>query len=320
MNMRIIFLISFLSLGCLPLLADAASFDCSKATNAIEKAICNTPELSQLDEKLASSYHQALNQLPQQERAFLTRDQKNWLVFVKKTCTQTKSSALVECLEEKYQERSKDLGMAIYPSGPYLFSQVNSYKAYKGTDRGCSLVQYQSSYPRIISPLSPKAVRWNEVLESEAKMIESDDECFGESSSGYSIKAATEDFISVDAYLSWPNAGGATQQSAYTINYVLTPALHPLEPNDIFTVNSGWQKVLQEIVWKEHPEKIHESGNGEGQPISVSFSNCGFSTQGIEITFFDWPNHKSILIPWEKLQSVLRTDSPIVNQLRALKK
>ena len=38
----------------------AASFDCAKASSKTEKAICTDPELSKLDEDLASSYKEML--------------------------------------------------------------------------------------------------------------------------------------------------------------------------------------------------------------------------------------------------------------------
>ena len=44
--------------------SDAASFDCAKATSKNEKAICASPELSLLDEKLASFYKQTRSLAP----------------------------------------------------------------------------------------------------------------------------------------------------------------------------------------------------------------------------------------------------------------
>src|SRR5262249_33022035 len=41
--------------------ATAASFDCAKATTAVEKMICADPALSQADERLAEAYKQAMS-------------------------------------------------------------------------------------------------------------------------------------------------------------------------------------------------------------------------------------------------------------------
>lgn len=57
--------------------AYAASFDCSKAATEIEHAICNTTELSVLDEEIAMAY----GQLSKNSRyhSLLRDDQRNWL-------------------------------------------------------------------------------------------------------------------------------------------------------------------------------------------------------------------------------------------------
>jgi uncharacterized protein len=41
--------------------AQAASFDCGKASTKIEQMICNNQELSDLDSKMAKSYKDALS-------------------------------------------------------------------------------------------------------------------------------------------------------------------------------------------------------------------------------------------------------------------
>ena len=43
--------------------ADAASFDCKSAANPMEQAICKSPELSALDERLARTYARAIHAL-----------------------------------------------------------------------------------------------------------------------------------------------------------------------------------------------------------------------------------------------------------------
>lgn len=63
--------------GLLATGAQAASFDCAKAATEIEHAICNSPELSQLDEDMAAAY----KQVPQSNKYFasLRANQRDWL-------------------------------------------------------------------------------------------------------------------------------------------------------------------------------------------------------------------------------------------------
>ena len=83
--------------------AFAASFDCTKANTWIEKTICSNPELSQLDDKMATTYKAELasadNEDYNQNHSVSTKNaQRQWLKFQRNTC---KSK---NCLIREYQE------------------------------------------------------------------------------------------------------------------------------------------------------------------------------------------------------------------------
>lgn len=65
-----------LSLTCGPGLTSAASFDCSKAASPVERLVCEDPQLSQLDEKLAAAY-QAKTLTTSDSNS--VREQRQWL-------------------------------------------------------------------------------------------------------------------------------------------------------------------------------------------------------------------------------------------------
>jgi uncharacterized protein len=76
---------------------NAASFDCSKATTAQEKTICNTPSLSSLDEKLAKIYKESMANALDPEA--LKSEQRAWL-------KETRScNADPACLGRSYETR-----------------------------------------------------------------------------------------------------------------------------------------------------------------------------------------------------------------------
>ena len=91
-------------------MANAASFDCAKASTPQEKTICATPSLSALDEKLAQTYKaaQATAAAPDQ----LKSEQRAWLKDTKGCNTN------VECLERAYNARIAQLAPAAPPSTP----------------------------------------------------------------------------------------------------------------------------------------------------------------------------------------------------------
>jgi hypothetical protein len=69
---------AFLLLTSIPVFGYAASFDCKKASTAVEIRICETDDLSELDERMGWAYTEARRKTPDRKR--LTVEQNKWLV------------------------------------------------------------------------------------------------------------------------------------------------------------------------------------------------------------------------------------------------
>src|SRR3954447_3414778 len=67
--------------------AQAASFDCSKAGTSFEKAICVSPDLSKQDEVLAQAYATALGGLSKPAADEVKATQHDWLDYAAKVCS-----------------------------------------------------------------------------------------------------------------------------------------------------------------------------------------------------------------------------------------
>lgn len=85
--------------------AHAASFDCSKATTAVEKMICANPEISALDDQLGSTYKSAMEKTA--DRQSLEAGQLKWLKQTRNVCTDE------NCLSLAYKSRLKWLGSVL---------------------------------------------------------------------------------------------------------------------------------------------------------------------------------------------------------------
>jgi uncharacterized protein len=81
----------------LPLHSYAASFNCAKAKTWSEKTVCNTQQLSRLDELLAASFQKALDGT--RDKAALKAEEGEWLTTERNAC------ADVDCLKEAYTSR-----------------------------------------------------------------------------------------------------------------------------------------------------------------------------------------------------------------------
>jgi len=79
-----------------------ASFDCAKASTAIEKMICSDAELSDLDGRLAQGYRSALERAASPDAAKAA--QRAWLTAERNRC------ADVACLKAAYRRRIEALG------------------------------------------------------------------------------------------------------------------------------------------------------------------------------------------------------------------
>jgi len=76
--------------------AQAASFDCAKATTKIEKLICADPELSKLDDELNVAYNIAMQAEPYAENVQQT--QKQWL-------RDRNQCRAADCVKKQYEMR-----------------------------------------------------------------------------------------------------------------------------------------------------------------------------------------------------------------------
>ncbi len=102
-NISLAFIFTIYSHGLL-----ASSFDCTKANQEIELAICENETLSSLDKRLSKIYFYlkaALNAYEIEESKSLLSQQRKWLKTRKKTCPSLGS----QCLIEQYQARIEEL-------------------------------------------------------------------------------------------------------------------------------------------------------------------------------------------------------------------
>lgn len=83
--------------------AYAASFDCTKASTAMEKAICGDAELSALDEQLNQTYRQVLEK--SSNKKALVREQRQWLSDTGSNCFESL------CFKTAFQSRILQLSI-----------------------------------------------------------------------------------------------------------------------------------------------------------------------------------------------------------------
>lgn len=83
--------------------AHAQSFNCNYAKKPDEVLICQSPELSSLDERMSSLYFNVRNQLHGAARSAVERDQSAWLR------SRTRCGRSFDCVEQAYLTRIDQL-------------------------------------------------------------------------------------------------------------------------------------------------------------------------------------------------------------------
>lgn len=109
---RLVLLSLFLACGRV----GAQSFDCTKATTRVERAICASKEVSELDATLAQTLKGILARTPERRKALLS-DERRWISLRDQKCGPPAAGpSVTECLVETYDSRIAELTRA--PEAP----------------------------------------------------------------------------------------------------------------------------------------------------------------------------------------------------------
>ena len=292
---RFLFLVTSLMFGLLwmPLGAQAASFDCAKAATPFEHAICDNPDLSMADDRLAKTYATASGGLSETALADLRGSQRDWLNYAQRACTRTAEMLTtgrydergVSCLADLFNSRSRVLetsrmmdGLRVYPTARYAASPDPYEK--DNPDSSWPVAQHELALVQI-DDTAEYAKTFNGLVREEGRAIsgvfaaQGGPETAEEDSSSDTTNAIVVDEISgnrlsllVNTY--WYGHGAA--HGNYTISYLhfLKNEGRWLKARDIFA-GKGWQRKLRDLVveaakaehgdmlWLDQPDDLLEA-------------------------------------------------------------
>ncbi|MHA6296862.1 DUF3298 domain-containing protein [Devosia sp. CAU 1758] len=248
----------------------AASFDCSKAGTPFEQAICDNPELSVADDRLAKTYATAIGGLSDAALADIRGSQREWLDYAGRVCTRTAEPLRtgdydergVSCLVDVFNSRSRVLetsrmidGTRFYPVGRFA-ALPDPYEA-DNPDSSWPVAQHELALVQIDSD-EDFALAFNEAVLTEGEVISSGLAAQGgpetiadDVSSDTTNSIAVEDMsgnrigLRVDTY--WYGHGAAHGNYTTTWLHFLRDEQRWLEAGDIFA-GKGWQKGLLNLV------------------------------------------------------------------------
>ena len=311
--------------------AHAASFDCRSARTPTEKAICGSPKLSTLDERLTQDYERALRALSPAGAARLKESQRGWLRFATQVCVPGKQAgrgeSAAECLESEFGHRLEQLAQAGLRLGPYVFNRIDYYASGRGrADDGgehSGFVTQHVAFAQIDTPVTAATTAWNadqrrdepgaiSVSDDPGDVAEDDD-------TDYTLGCAGDRFISVQVNGSEYQHGTAHGTYDHQVhNTLLVPALRKMTANDIFAAGAPWKARLPTLFWNVYSHEPDASTDVDSvrQAIEASAGNPDawlLTPAGLQISFDAYEagcyacNPGPITVPWARLKPMLAT-------------
>ena len=237
--------------------AQAASFDCKKAQSKIEKAICDNPKISKLDEELAGNYQAAKSKLSADAQKILVTGQRSWVKFLSASCFtgfQAKPASkedAAQCLDTEYKDRVTDLkstGSVIGGFRTYHYFE-GDFKAYPKEEE----IAFNRINVVLIDDNSDNANAINAEIKAAAGKagIEKDSTAAFKSDVSISLTNLSADMILVTRIES--SSGGAHPNDFMGVKYFSKEHKRFIKVGDVFS-NSKWKAVAEQIA-KKHFEK-----------------------------------------------------------------
>lgn len=250
----------------------AASFDCTKAVTPFERAICDNPELSAADQRLAATYDTAVGGLSDLARGALKTGQREWLSYAQRACTSdarplsagTYDERGISCLLEVFNNRSAALEQSRMVEGRRFFP-VARFEALPdpneadNPDSWFPVARHELSWVEL-DDAEGFAQGFNDMMRKEGDVMapaspeESDpaaDE--GEANSSdtrntlFIHEVAGQSRISIKAETYWYGHGAAHGNWGQTYRHYLVEEARLMEAGDLFA-GAGWEKALQDLA------------------------------------------------------------------------
>ena len=318
--------------ACLALLfatagAHAASFDCKAAKTPTEKAICGSPKLSALDERLAQDYERALHALSPAGAAQLKASQRSWLRFATQVCVpgkpRSQGARAAECLETEFGHRLEQLAQAGVRVESYVFNRVDYYAAARAHDDSGfrnGFVTQHVAFAQIDAPVTAATTAWNAAQrKDDPGTLEVSDDADEDDDTDYTLGCAGDRFVSLQVDSSEYNHGTPHGTYSHEVhNALLAPSMRKLTPSDLFAANAPWKTQLPTLFWNVYSRD--PDANKDMQSVEEAIKSSAADSErwlltpaGLRISFDAYEagcyacNPGPITVPWASLKPMLAT-------------
>jgi uncharacterized protein len=300
-----------LALGALFLLctlAHAASFDCTKAKTAQEKAICVSPALSAADDEMAAAYHAWLAAAQPGWAAGIRDNQLAWLRLRDGSCPGGDANNPIEsCLSDIYKLRIPELQQKVqHVAGVTFVSQSITLTARDTPDSAppAGVSEVTHGFGTLVaswaqaSSTTPQWAAWNSaVVPAIVLAANADEETSAKDWNGIvqpgvdrnlaaTVERANAQWVSA-SILDFYDGHGAHPMENFTEFYWMLGQQRALKPEDVFLPNSGWDVWMEKRLDLYLHQALDSQSSGNYQSW---FPQGGAATvlQGLVTNTGDW--------------------------------
>ncbi|MDB5535209.1 MAG: hypothetical protein JWQ65_84 [Devosia sp.] len=324
--------------------ASAASFDCSKATTAFEKAICDNPKLSADDDTLAVAFATAIGGLSKPAVIAMRAEQRAWLDFAARSCTDhaeplsdvdTYTDNQIECLGLAFSTRTGVLEQSRMLGG-HRFAVSSSYSALPDPDAVDDPTSYwkvathQLTYPALDGGKADAegfdSFISDTVASVSGSITDEGGDAMSDAQSDTTVDITLSEVVGTRVTLkvmtNWFGHGAAHSNWGITYAHYLLGRQRAMEASDIFA-GEGWEKTLTDIATaelkREHGDNLQLEGVENLGAIITDPSRWSFgSDYGLTIQFEPYEvaayayGAPTIVVPWESLGDIMSESSDSV--------
>lgn len=305
------------------------SFDCAKASNASEQAVCKDPVLAKADRELSNLYAALLAKLTGPAKESLEKSQVGWIVGRNRACLPNDDpDVIARCLKTRYDNRIADLKAS--GSGPYPFVEDRSIE--KTGKVGKVKYTIDLRYPRFAGTTADFTVVNRSYADSAAKAAREttptadagvDREQEWQAEQGYSLYRPGPDAITV-AQTFWAYTGGAHGYGSMSCLLVDLRTGKTVPPAGVFADGAPWLKEVVAIVGAELKKQFVENPGFDDalQPIKLtktvnSSGRFCWQADRLQIYFNQYEvgpyssGPYTVDIPYSRLKPLLRVGGPV---------
>jgi uncharacterized protein len=304
------------------------SFDCGKADNAIDRAICKSDELAKADREMVAAYKALLDKLNGAAKDELVKDQVRWIGNRNRACRADPDS-VENCLKNRYMARIKNLqayAQGTYPAvseltlarqgklGKITWSYDIAYPRFEGAgaDFAATNARYADAAKKLTDEWVPKA---DDGPDREQQWYYEQGFTVDRPPGGHAVTIGTH----FDSYRGGAHGYGATRCSLVDLR-----SGKVVGPPGVFTAGEQWLRVMTQLVGADLKKQFVDNPGFDdalepaklAKMLSEANRYC-WTDKHLDVVFNSYDvgpyaaGPYEVEIPYDRLKPILRPDGPI---------